>query len=1272
MKILLLLPGGTIIIEDLSTERLDYPEINQDDNNVCFESHATQHVFLRGIQRLNIWDSPLYLNARFPYGEIARRPFYIINSSALNSTLQEPPVINLINGLFGVASSNTKSAAPQSVCDQSAVSLLILLRDHVEYSKINSSLPDGFAESTSIQSSDCNRSRVFGLQLLGALDHYQKDCWAFCFSNERAGFRKGLGPFDKDFENGDNKFVSPFKRGISNVMIRLLTCCESGWFDADISQATYQVLAMCASARGCAAVCAGIVNETDAVDHQLNYRRFIDSANTLGPKEKSKVMSPSVVPGMVLSILQVANRFAQHMSEDSAGPIVAIKIDSLTNPKSGSCQSYDSVLANFLSVSGGDLSPFWELRPSDYLPSVRAVRNSAFAACKSAIKGLADVCVQEASDLCARSSNPSVEVIGSFDSCLDTGLGSFWEAITAYNAHCATIGFPAKPINAPARQYYYFSEGQLSMNDCFQNSHVQIANFFAVFITMWILVALCLIYFRLSGRQWLCSCDITMDVSRSRAFTVSGTLWLLYFFYRFTYQYLRHIKLNSCSKGWPECGGFYFPFVIYLFIVCFMWVAAFGWVFIANNPHREKSDIISVLGVMACHYYTYLLSVQSLKDLDLFGDDFALRCEKFFEILLICLLQAALDLCFLRVILRKWIGSRDFHHFRGQKYTDYVTSALNKHAAADGGNARVFLTCAISTDEMEPSPEDLFSNLVHWIGHHCFVLVSIGHGRLADDSHRKRASLLKLSSDFDRVLSIEILLVPSMADLDHVLRLEYNQAIKCGSKDQAERFLAQREKNRVKATCAYQLRRNALLLSKILSSDLFCEVLGDRLAERHFESVMAALHDFCRAHGNALPDRAAPETRERFLSAFQASGVENKYLGLLCSAPESDLMCLTAAATSSFLDAENLAMNLVSKIYRRGRTELLARLSTSEFLNWLDDGMLLDSEHARIASRNPFALESNALDSFRLSQCQEKPEAFDLDNIITSLVSDIQIGKSPALDKRKGILRKIIGLSREYKAWQVWANEDMTRVKNKNFGGNMSFTPSILYICVGISVTIIMSNYVYQLAYAVRTKDWLASVLATMLFFISVFENMATSFLGLATCIDPVLLDRMRGIEPEQYVQNLVNWPPLALQIEHALQHSNLTLAQSQSTRYTTNKTQNPTAIVLDLFLSIIANISQPEILSTLPIFGPALGCIYRQFNHPQIKAFINESVTAIVAETSRSQVRVSSASTDPCRSAFIFLISDVVFSDRKIVQRNVEFVLMQFRAEKSLPNISV
>jgi hypothetical protein len=78
-----------------------------------------------------------------------------------------------------------------------------------------------------------------------------------------------------------------------------------------------------------------------------------------------------------------------------------------------------------------------------------------------------------------------------------------------------------------------------------------------------------------------------------------------------------------------------------------MWVAAFTWIFAVNNPHRRYGEFISITGVAASHYYTYVMSRQSLLDVDLGGGALRLQGPYIFQMLLIIGLQVLIRFFFL-------------------------------------------------------------------------------------------------------------------------------------------------------------------------------------------------------------------------------------------------------------------------------------------------------------------------------------------------------------------------------------------------------------------------------------------------------------------------------------------------------------------------------------------------------------------------------------------------------------------------------------------------
>jgi hypothetical protein len=137
------------------------------------------------------------------------------------------------------------------------------------------------------------------------------------------------------------------------------------------------------------------------------------------------------------------------------------------------------------------------------------------------------------------------------------------------------------------------------------------------------------------------------------------------------------------------------------------------------------------------------------------------------------------------------------------------------------------------------------------------------------------------------------------------------------------------------------------------------QILGDGYGELHFRPAFAALNEFCRLSSNTCPDRATKETPALFIQSAKNLDLSQRHVDLLCcSLPDSELRLL---ASSTNLEG---IQQLVTKIYHTGRAQLMQRLAHGPFLTWLDEGLTLDSDANRVSAKNPFSLESSALDAF--------------------------------------------------------------------------------------------------------------------------------------------------------------------------------------------------------------------------------------------------------------------------------------------------------------------
>jgi hypothetical protein len=627
--------------EQLSTESLSlvappYEPFDPTTKTKCFLDFYDTEENVQPCTVLDIWGYPLMASARSPVVEVRKDNKKSVNFTDISDpSFRNQQVINPITGLMGEQTNATRRAQPQTICYQSAVAALrILWDDRGSFESLNSDLPTGFmqdADGGPIRTADCSNHRAYGLPLLRALYSYQTDCFAACFQPggdtlSQCGFRQRLGdPFDSALSAlGD---PSP-----SAAVNRLRKCPAAGWFSADAPAAVAAVLAMCASSDSCATLCAGEADPAAAAARRARYGALRARAARGGP-----AASPAAVLRAVKPVATALARLAS--SVPAAGtPLGAARyVDALANPATGRCPAYDAAMAAALRATGGGLSPLAAHTPTAALPSLRAVRDPP---CLAALAALQRLCAGggPAAALCERSFAPDVNASGAFDSCADGGLDAYRPAVDEYNARCPPLGLPARPTHGPARGYLLPREGgRIHMADCPRAADYlsDLWVFLGVCAFMWGVVAPVVAVARARGHHWcvacgyiyiyMCrcvACDLTMDVCRSRAFTVAAALWLLCSFYLLYQTVLRRVQLRDCPQRLGEygrCNHYHFPTVVYLFGVALLWVAAFAWIMVGNNPRRpwRVSALRSAPGVLASHALTALLAVRLLNDVDL-------------------------------------------------------------------------------------------------------------------------------------------------------------------------------------------------------------------------------------------------------------------------------------------------------------------------------------------------------------------------------------------------------------------------------------------------------------------------------------------------------------------------------------------------------------------------------------------------------------------------------------------------------------------------------
>ena len=498
--------------------------------------------------------------------------------------------------------------------------------------------------------------------------------------------------------------------------------------------------------------------------------------------------------------------------------------------------------------------------------------------------------------------------------------------------------------------------------------------------------------------------------------------------------------------------------------------------------------------------------------------------------------------------------------------------------------------------------------------------------------------------------------------------------MQAGRAEDAVRLRLQRA--RVENETPRASRRDALLLAEILKSDIFGAILGDARAENYFGSAITALHYFCRALSATMPGRGAVEAQTRFLAVSSCLELTTQHSELLrCCLSEPELESLSQADPNT---AKKDAMDTVIRVYRWGREHLITRLSAAQFLEWLDEGLVLDATSLRTSSRNPYSLESSAVDAFYLSQGgnQSKAQVVRVEDLKKRILNTV---KTPSLvgadTAQQGIFTRALGVSSRREMWSEWAGQKKGLISRYRAAGETVFVPSILFICVGIAVVIVLSFYVQQIAMAISSRDVIVSLMEKLKDFNYIFQNMAVGSLNLATCVDPAQFKTMQRTQLKTFLPQLADWDPVSSEMERISQDPRLTSivgslasmiaglappsiptqdviladpgqvvtmlqdfqsnVQNLEVSLITFKDRLieilPDVLLTSVF-SVVTNITRPEVLSTMPVYGSTAGCLYKQFTTPEVQGFINSSLTTVNDQTSKAQVQIPTTVRDTCR----------------------------------------
>ena len=274
--------------------------------------------------------------------------------------------------------------------------------------------------------------------------------------------------------------------------------------------------------------------------------------------------------------------------------------------------------------------------------------------------------------------------------------------------------------------------------------------------------------------------------------------------------------------------------------------------------------------------------------------------------------------------------------------------------------------------------------------------------------------------------------------------------------------------------------------------------------------------------------------------------------------------------------------------------------------------------------KNPFTLENCALDAFFLSQCEPHAErksvsVWDLAAEMVKLVKNIQSSYALETGESK---RFVLGLSESKETWDEDLNTWTSNKKVILFRNSLAFTPSILSICVGISVVIVLSNFVFQLSWAIENINVIndfVRIIKMMNFFVQGMANVAS-------CIDPAQLKMIQTVGLSACIKQLTNWPPISSEI----------LRMSHDLNISTNLSAGEFEMIKQyLLLPTLSNIvsNNTQILYDLPLFGSTIQCFSWFLSSDEYKVFFDPPDASNNSDIAIFQRQTVNQSQDICRS---------------------------------------
>ena len=733
-----------------------------------------------------------------------------------------------------------------------------------------------------------------------------------------------------------------------------------------------------------------------------------------------------------------------------------------------------------------------------------------------------------------------------------------------------------------------------------------------------------------------------------------------------------------------------------------------------NNPYRSHPAALSGLGVFLSNGLTGWLIFKFFDHVDLYDTgDKVTTYNWYYQIALSLILQLAVDAAYLlHFCLWPVLGKDTFQNMRNKAYSAYIHRILDQAPGHElinkfGDCTRVLFRIAYSAENPAAVSAKEVKQLLASAAEKssdCFIVVSVTPTE-AQARDRSCAKKLGIRSQEVSVVQAEVIIARlCFTQQDETMRwslyekeikraLEGN-LIKDGLRLKAEQASLARPAPR---TCIH----DAHIFSEGLRSELFRQAVEDGLDQVYWGSVSTGLREYVRLEGNARADRSQTETRTLFRAKASSLGMPGADITVICSISEGELRMALDNLNSVELTESDVVVgqyrSLARRILEEKRLILSQLVVQADFNSWLKTDSTSDHDllnGTRRGASNEFSLAMSCLDAFHFEHFKEHINV-SMHRRTTSSKKMFEILKSRVIkDGLVDIGNKLCVLGVSELSMTTCAEDEPEDPGNAS---NVTFLPSILFICVGIAVIITSLLFANTLSNSISYRNLLNEAVNIVSNIQSFAGEFSVAVLDLMLCVDPNIIQTLRTLTPQQYANDLKTWPPLVNAISQVSNDPALNIAgieravvqtltsgidgvmvQVASVAVTTmmNSLQNGTSVaaagvsaaaaakqatgaavsqlvatittnpVLSSYKSTLPgiltaaiemqllNLTQPAVISTLPVFGPTLICLGNVLSAPAVASVINQGINYIESQKIPKISLLNASALDPCRES--------------------------------------